>query len=128
MTIKELAKQFARFGAVGALNTGLDYLLFMACVYLLGTSVVVANVVSMGLATVNSFILNRAWTFGTDGPRGHVASHSVRFLVLGVLMFALSTAAVALLAEVLPPWLAKLLSIPPLMVLNFWLMRRYVFH
>jgi putative flippase GtrA len=45
---------------------------------------------------LNSFVLNRAWTFGAEG---HVAKHAMRFAVLNAATLAASTFIVYLLVD-----------------------------
>jgi len=48
----------------------------------------VANVVAYAAGMLNSFVLNRAWTFGA---KGHVAVHAARFAMLNAATLAAST-------------------------------------
>ncbi|MCH2077641.1 MAG: GtrA family protein [Rhodobacteraceae bacterium] len=52
-----------RYGATGLLNTALGYGLIVTCVYVLGFSVVLANLVGYGAGWTLSYILNKKWTF-----------------------------------------------------------------
>jgi putative flippase GtrA len=51
-----------RFGMVGLVNTGVDYILFMLLAWG-GVPVMVAQIISYSCGTVNSYILNSQWTF-----------------------------------------------------------------
>jgi len=88
-----LSQSLSRFALVGAANFVVSFAAFyMAYQYLplgaLSGRGAVANVVAYGAGMLNSFALNRAWTFRAAGP---VAGHAVRFTVLNVATLALST-------------------------------------
>ncbi|AET69084.1 putative membrane protein [Desulfosporosinus orientis DSM 765] len=55
-------KEFVRFGLVGAVNTGVDFAVFTVLTHL-GVLVLAAQVVSYSCGILNSFFLNRTWTF-----------------------------------------------------------------
>lgn len=71
-----------RFGLVGAVNTGVDFAVFTILTHL-GALILAAQVVSYGCGTLNSFFLNRTWTF-----RGRVRQQPLRqflkFMVLNL--------------------------------------------
>lgn len=60
-------KQFVKFGMVGAMNTILDYGLYTFFVTLIHINYLVANALSFCVALINSFYLNRNWTFRQGG-------------------------------------------------------------
>ena len=63
ITRRPMIVQFVKFGLVGFLNTSIDYGLFAALVYLVHLHYLIANAISFSVAVINSFILNRRWTF-----------------------------------------------------------------
>ncbi|MBI5466936.1 MAG: GtrA family protein [Candidatus Kerfeldbacteria bacterium] len=62
-------KQFIKFGFVGALNTTIDYLGFAVLVTWTSIPYLIANVMTFAIASTNSYILNRRWTFRNADPR-----------------------------------------------------------
>lgn len=62
-----LAVQIIRFGFVGALNTALDLLIFNTFLLLFPTKdtamLLVYNSTAYAIGSINSFILNKHWTF-----------------------------------------------------------------
>ncbi len=117
-----IGPQAVRFGGIGVLNTLLDLGLFWL---LLGTGVdaVPAHVASYSAGIVCSFVLNRHWTFGSQG---HWGGEFVRFLGVNAVSLAATTAAVAATAAV-DPMFAKLLALGVSFCINFGLSRRFVF-
>lgn len=67
LTTRTLWGELWRYGVTGLANTALGCGLIFTCVYLLGFSVVWANVVGYGAGLCLSYILNRRWTFQYDG-------------------------------------------------------------
>ena len=72
--------EFMRFCLVGAVNTGVDFTVF-AVLSNLGVLMLVAQCVSYTCGVLNSFLLNRTWTF-----RGYGQSPGqlIRFLALNL--------------------------------------------
>ena len=96
-----LRHSVARFVAVGCTNFVVSFAAFyLAYRYLpLGSfdgRGAVANVVAYAAGMLNSFMLNRAWTFGAEG---HVAMHAARFVMLNAATLAASTLIVYLLVD-----------------------------
>ena len=64
---QELILQIIRFGFVGGLNTALDLLIFNAFLLLFPTKstlmLLVYNSTAYAIGSINSFILNKYWTF-----------------------------------------------------------------
>jgi len=56
----------------------------------------VANVVAYGAGMLNSFVLNRLWTFRAEGQ---VVEHALKFVVLNAATLAASTAIVLVLVD-----------------------------
>ena len=72
--------EFMRFCLVGVVNTGVDFTVF-AVLSNLGVLLLVAQCVSYACGVLNSFLLNRTWTF-----KGHGQSHGqlIRFVALNL--------------------------------------------
>lgn len=79
-------QQFARFIVVGVFNTLYGFAIIFGCMYWLGLSAYVSNVIGYACGLITSYVLNRAFTFQsrTRGP-----SEAIRFLaVFGVAYLA----------------------------------------
>lgn len=72
--------EFMRFCLVGAVNTGVDFAVFTV-LSSMGVLMLVAQCVSYTCGILNSFFMNRTWTF-----KGHGQStgQMIRFLVLNL--------------------------------------------
>ena len=100
MTDFLLRHSAARFVIVGCSNFVVSFAAFYASYHYLLSAVVgrgaVANVVAYGAGMINSFALNRAWTFR---PAGSVASHALKFTLLNAATLMLSTATMFVLVD-----------------------------
>ena len=59
--------QVIKFGAIGVMNTAIDYLLFALFFSLCGLDKSLAQMLSTAIAMTNSYILNRYFTFEQKG-------------------------------------------------------------
>ncbi|MBE7027506.1 MAG: GtrA family protein [Ruminococcaceae bacterium] len=59
--------QVIKFGAIGIMNTAIDYLLFAFFFSMCNIDKNIAQVFSTAIAMTNSYILNRYFTFGKKG-------------------------------------------------------------
>ncbi|WP_018185271.1 GtrA family protein [Kaistia granuli] len=111
-----------RFAAVGAITTLLDISLFTALVAA-GAPPAPANLVSYSCGIVVSYALNRSWTFGV----GHNPVQALKFGASTLTGLLISTVLVAALATLLPPAVAKVLSVPVVFAWNYLTARLWVF-
>jgi len=91
----------ARFVAVGCANFVVSFAAFCGAYHYLplgglGGRGAVANVLAYGAGMVNSFVLNRAWTFRVEG---HIVVHALRFALLNAATLVVSTLAVFVLVD-----------------------------
>jgi putative flippase GtrA len=95
-----LAQMF-KFGLVGALNTGVDFIVF-TLLTAGGMAYMAAQFISYSCGVLNSYLLNRSWTFRGAAKR----SGGEIFRFVAVNLAALATASVIL------NWLYGLSSLP----------------
>lgn len=108
----------ARFIVVGCANFVVSFTAFYASYYFLPLDDstgrgAVANVLAYAAGMINSFVLNRLWTFRAEGQ---VAEHAFRFIVLNAVTLVASTAIVFALVDragfpALAVWLPLTLAI-----------------
>ena len=67
--------RFLRFGAVGVVNTALTVATF-ALLTRSGVAPGAASALGFALGAANGYLLNRSWTFGSQGGRGTFAATS----------------------------------------------------
>lgn len=98
MSIAKRQLEFLRFCVVGGINTGIDFTVF-AVLFAWGVPLLPAHTLSYSCGILNSFWLNRKWTF-KDNPSGStlVKSESanqgvrqmVQFMVLNLFTLAIT--------------------------------------
>ncbi len=80
-------KQILKFGAIGVLNTFIDVLVLNALVIIFqiyaGWPVAAFNAISFSCAVVNSYFLNKYWTFSDKS--GHSRKKISQFLVISAI-------------------------------------------
>jgi len=86
----------ARFIVVGCANFVVSFTAFYASYEFMPLDEssgrgAVANVLAYAAGMINSFVLNRLWTFRADGP---VAEHAFKFVVLNAVTLVASRATV----------------------------------
>ena len=124
--LQELLKA-ARFAIVGVGNTLVDLAVFTLLAQFLEVNVYLAQVLGYSAGTLNSYILNRSWTFRAGGL--FFSPTLIKFLVLNLCMLGLSTTVLYLVYEQggFPKLPAKVVATGVTMVVSFLLNRFWVF-
>ncbi|WP_256759815.1 GtrA family protein [Cohnella sp. WQ 127256] len=119
-------KRMAKYTLVGGLNTGVDFAIFCLLVYGLSMGSIGAQLISYLAGVVNSYLLNRYWTFQVKSKRS--MTELIRFILVNVLSFAAATLVLLSLEQ----WgvetaFAKIVSIFCSLVVNYAGYRLWVF-
>jgi putative flippase GtrA len=86
----KLILQIVKFGTVGVTNTIIDIVVlnlltqifkFRKSFSIKGKKFMIANVISVTASLINSFLLNKFWTFEASG---NVATQGVKFLIIAL--------------------------------------------
>lgn len=89
--------QFGKFVIVGFINTAIDFAVLNLLMYLTntykGSEIIIFNAISFTVAVVNSYLMNKYWTFG-DKSREGAAKQFVEFLAVSIIGIILNTAIV----------------------------------
>lgn len=123
--LKECAK-FIKFGITGVINTAVDFAVFWL-LSLLGVNQYLSQIISYSCGMLNSYILNRSWTF--ESKSGFFGKQLFRFIAANILMLLISLAVlgVGTAALSLPKLAAKLIATAFTMCGGFLLNRLWVF-
>ena len=122
------ARQMVRFAIVGVANTAVDLTLFWILQSLLGVPYLLANVVSYGTATFNSFVLNKNWTFSEIRDEDCAARQLPAFVAVNLFSLALSSLVLLLLAEPIGVMPAKGVTLVVTFSVNYWGSRTFVYN
>lgn len=134
---KEMIKQIAKFGAVGILNTVIDFVLLNFFITIVGWPILLANTLSFSTAVTNSYFMNKYWTFEEKKPT-HVKQFST-FVLISIVGLLFSNILVHYGADFLAnldygltySWqynIAKALSAVVILGWNFIASKYFVFH
>jgi len=130
-----LADELVKFGTVGLINTGLDYLVLNL---LLAIGPLKAKVVATVVATTASYLMNRKWTFGDRARTGvrreyalffglNLVGMVIQLAVLGVAKYGLGFDEHGGGDDRLALNIANAIGIGVAMVFRFWAYRTFVF-
>lgn len=93
---KELVIQFIKFGLIGGLNTVIDFALlntfFWATGVYSGSLVILFNIISFTVAVINSYVLNKKWTF--NSTKKDVSAQLSKFITISLVGLLINTAIV----------------------------------
>jgi len=60
---KQNHRELIKFGVIGALNTSVDFLIFLLFTQVFAVHYSISQVISYSMATVHSFLWSKFWTF-----------------------------------------------------------------
>lgn len=105
---KRIFKQFFRFVVIGIINTGIDFLVLNIEMWLTGITsgsfMFVQNAVSFGVATINSYFLNKKWAF-EDTSHHDQAKKFSSFMSVSIVGILINSTIVYLITTFIPPLL-----------------------
>lgn len=120
-------KKAGKFALVGVANTLLDMGIFALLAQVFGVNVYLAQCISFSAGVLNSYLLNRSWTFRSKEAFWSPAL--VRFLLLNLAMLAVSTTIIWVFYDLLGihKLIAKVVSTGCTLVVSFLINRLWVF-
>lgn len=121
------AKQFLKFGLVGLVNTLVTLFVIWVLIHWFHSNDYVANIFGYLAGLLNSFILNKIWTFQTSG---NVKSSLVKFLIIFVISYFIQLGVLYLLLHFtkLHTYLMQVVSMISYTLVNFFLNKKYTFN
>jgi len=125
--VKARVSEISRFAAVGLINFGIDVAVFSVALYVFNIHLLISNTLAYSVATINSYLMNKYWTFAGRSGRNVSTQEFTRFLLFNIGGLALSNVTVFYLAEFMLPLIAKLFAVGVTFVWNYLTIRRFVF-
>lgn len=119
-------KKLVRFGITGLANTLVDCLVFFLLNSVFGVNLSLSQVCGYSAGTLNSYLINRSWTF--QSKQRFFSAQMIKFIAGNLLVLAVSVGLLnffVYLTLPMPP--AKLAVICVTMALNFLISRLWVF-
>ncbi len=122
-----LVWQFAKYGVVGATNTALTFVTYTVAAVLLGVPYLVALIVGYIPGAINSYLLNRHWTFEAK-HLPHSRSGS-RFAIVQVCAIAANLVLLYVMVHVLhvEKIAAQAILTVPVVAITFFINRAWTF-
>lgn len=123
--MRPIIGQWLRFVAVGVSNTLLSTVVF-AALFHLGLHYLLASSVAFAIGALNSYVLNRRWTFRSRDRR---APELARFACVQAVGLGVDLALLSALVELtgVPHVVAQVLAFPAASVVMFVLSRQWAF-
>lgn len=92
-------KSFIRFSIVGVINTLVDFSVFAMFHSLFGVDKLICQVAGYSMGVVNSFILNKFWTFENSNSKFNTINQMVRFIGINLVSLAISLLGLKLISD-----------------------------
>lgn len=127
MVERSTALQFLRFGIVGVGNTATTLLVVWLLHSQARLPVWQASAIGYAVGTMQSYFLNRLWTFSTEAAGTRIAPQATAFVAVNIVCGLVFTALNAGLATLMPLAVATLLTLVVIVPLSFGLNRWLVF-
>ena len=121
----ELVK-FVKFSLTGVMNTAVDFGVF-ALLGWLGLNVYISQVCSYCAGVLNSYVINRSWTFTTKEK--FFSSQMLKFIAAGLALLGISVLILELLYGQmgLSKWVSKVCATAVTVTVGFIVNRLWVF-
>ena len=121
-------KKLVKFCITGGINTAVDYIVFTVLLKLCGVNVYAAQALGFACGTLNSYIINRSWTFNTSNR--FFSRELIKFITVSLVALAASFLAMNRLLLWFPSVDELILKLPIIAItvaINFILSRLWVF-
>lgn len=124
--VKQLVK-LVKFGITGVMNTAVDFWVYTLLVSFFSMGLYVSQIISYSCGMLNSYVVNRKWTFSTQN--GFFSGELVRFIVLNLSMMLLGMGIIYVCTQKLMfhKLVAKLISTLLVLIINFLISNFWVF-
>jgi putative flippase GtrA len=103
-------KTFYRFCLVGVLNTLIDFAAFILFYYFFHIALILSNIIAFALATLNSYFLNKYWTFRITAHKSSLKEF-LTFIAVALTGLFISCVVLYLASQFIPEYLAKMIAI-----------------
>ncbi|MFH1156139.1 MAG: GtrA family protein [Pseudomonadota bacterium] len=90
--------EMTRFGIVGLLNTAITLLVIYVLHVWLNAAYLLANAVGFLVGFMNSFVMNRRWTFNS---KGNVLQESILFVIIFLISYLIQVATLVVFKDYL---------------------------
>lgn len=122
-------KHFIRFVIVGVINTAVDFGVYSLCFGILHIYYMTAQVFGYSAGIINSFIMNKFWTFENKEVNKKTTGQFIKFITVNALSFGATLLGLRLLVHNLNvnAYIAKAITIVISQAINFFGYKLWVF-
>lgn len=112
-------KRFIKYCSVGLINTAVDYLSFFILTHLLSVNLYISQAAAFLIATLNSYLLNRLFTFKVNAPL--FGKKLLFFYMLNIFTMLISVMSLYILCDVflINKFIAKIPIMPITFMINY---------
>jgi putative flippase GtrA len=135
-------RQFAKFVIVGGINTGIDFLVLNFLIFVTGITdsleLFLLNSVSFSIAVINSYFMNKHWTFQDKTKTEQEPVKFSQFFIISVIGLVINGLVLTSITTFIPPvfglsavfWanIAKLMATGFSLIWNFIGYKTFVFN
>ncbi|MFL0252617.1 GtrA family protein [Clostridium neuense] len=86
----EKYKSIIKFGIVGCINTGVDFITFSLLLSIFDIDKLLCQVGGYSMGIINSFVLNKLWTFNDKKEKVNPAAQFAKFVITNLISLAIS--------------------------------------
>ncbi|KOF57858.1 hypothetical protein AGR56_16810 [Clostridium sp. DMHC 10] len=132
MKIKQLYKKYKsiiKFGIVGCINTGVDFLTFTLLLSIFGIDKLVCQVGGYSMGVINSFVLNKLWTFNDKKEKVNPIVQFAKFVITNITSLGISLVGLNILSNKLyiNVYVSKVIVTLFLQVFNYVVYKLFIF-
>lgn len=123
------SKRFIRFVAVGIMNTLVDFVFYSICVGLLNLHYNIGQVVGYSAGVLNSFIMNKFWTFENKEVNAKTTQQFIQFVVVNIVSLGITLLGLRMVIDGLKvnKYIAKLIVTLVAQLVNYFGYKLWVF-
>lgn len=123
-------KHITRFSLVGVANTLIDFLIFTLFHGLIGLNYIASQIIGYSFGVVNSFVLNKKWTFSTTDSNKKTRNELFQFIVVNLISLIITLITMNFLVKNLNinVYISKIIVTFVAQITNFLSYKMWVFH
>ncbi|MCD2348305.1 GtrA family protein [Clostridium guangxiense] len=132
MKIKQLYKKYKsiiKFGIVGCINTGVDFFTFTLLLSIFGIDKLVCQVGGYSMGVINSFVLNKLWTFNDKKEKVNPIVQFAKFVITNIISLGISLVGLNILSNkfYINVYVSKVIVTLFLQVFNYVVYKLFIF-
>ena len=124
--IKQHIYKLTKFGLIGILSSLVDFIIFCLLFFVFEWSIISSHLTAFSIAVVNSYFLNKNYTFSDTAVKNNALSFT-KYILLNTIGATISTTAIILLAPFIHILIAKLFATTLSLLWNYFSSYFFIF-